>query len=207
MDDVVDFPVPAGWTGIVYAVDGSLRVAAGGDEQAVGPGAVVGMREGAARLTGSGAHALVMARPILNQPLVIQGMYAMSRQEAIDAAKRRFHSGEFGDVTPYPKKLNPGKPYVPAGTEHDLAVTPVPLHQATVRHYDEGWWNLHLQYCRYEYNNAEIAYGYHFVWENPDGSEEPYRLGGYIPYADYIATLLETARTEGWGTIPSRDSF
>ncbi|MCD8349819.1 MAG: pirin family protein [Planctomycetaceae bacterium] len=208
VDDVLDVPVPSGWTGIVYVIDGTLRVAAGADEREVGPGAVVGIDAGTeARLTGSGVHALYMAKPVLDQPLVIQGMYAMSRQEEIDNAKRRFHAGEFGDVTPYAKVLNPGKPYVPAGMEPDLAVTPVPLHQATVRHYDEGWWKLHLQYCRYEYNNTEIAFGYRFVWENPDGAEEQYRLGGFIPYADYIATLLETARNEGWGDIPYRDSF
>lgn len=131
----------------------------------------------------------------------------MSGQEDIDAAKRRFHAGEFGDVAPYSKIANPDKPYVPAGQEPDLAVVPTVLRQASVRHYDQGWWTLHFQYCRYDYNNTETAYGYRFVWENPDGAEEPYQLGGYIPYMEYVADLLKQAEQGGWGNIPYRDSF
>lgn len=203
---------PGGWTGILYVLGGPAHVAAAGEdgeaEVSVAEGQVVGIRSGSrVRVTGKGAHFLYMARPILDQPLVIQGMYAMSGQDEVDQAKRRFHQGEFGDVVPYAKVERPGEKYVPAGQEPDLAVTPVVLHQATVRHYDEGWWKLHFQYCRYEYNNTEWAFGYRFIWENPDGDEEPYRLGGYFPYMEYISSLLEQARKDGWGDLPYRDSF
>lgn len=144
---------------------------------------------------------------MLDQPLVVRGMYAMTSQEELDAAKRRFHRGEFGHVEPYPKVMRPGEPYVPAGQDSDLTVTPIVEKQATVRHYDEGWWKLHFQYCRFEYSDYEAAYGYRFVWEDPDGKEKPYRTGGYFPYMEYISELLTVASREGWGNIPYRDSF
>ncbi len=131
----------------------------------------------------------------------------MGSQEAIGAAKRRFHAGEFGHVEPYPKLQHPERPYIPAGQEPDLTVTAVVEKQATVRHYDEGWWKLHLQFCRYEYSDYETAHGYRFVWEDPDGNEKQYRTGGYIPYMEYISELLAIAKREGWGDIPYRDSF
>ncbi|MDR1534733.1 MAG: pirin family protein [Planctomycetota bacterium] len=200
--------VPVGWEGIVYASAGEIAVELPGEGAVLGPGQVIGIRPGAAlRLRGNGARALYMARPILGRPLVVQGMYAMAGQADIDAAKRRFHAGEFGEIVPYPKIEHPERKYVPAGLEPDLAVTPVVLRQAEVRHYDQGWWKLRLQYVRYEYNNSETAHGYRFVWENPDGEEEPYQLGGYIPYMEYAAELLAIAGREGWGNIPYRDSF
>ncbi len=207
--DEVTVATPDGWSGLVYLLDGDATLRSGDGESAcLTAGEVVGVGPGVAvRISGAGAHFLFMARSILDQPLVIQGMYAMCGQDQIDRAKRRFHAGEFGDVVPYGKLVRPDEKYVPAGQEPDLDVTPVVLYQATVRHYDEGWWKFHLQYCRYEYNNTEIAYGYRFVQESPDGEIEPYRLGGYIPYMDYVSSLIDTAKKEGWGDLPYRDSF
>ncbi|MCC8180983.1 MAG: pirin family protein [Planctomycetes bacterium] len=202
--------VAQGWTGMVYAIAGTVGVSVAADNESatLGPGQVIGIRSGAdVTLTGDSAQALYFSRPILDNPPVVQGMYAMASQEAIDAAKRKFHAGHFGDVAPYFKITHPGQPYLPAGQDPDLDVNPVVMHQATVRHYDEGWWSLHFQYCRYEYTDYETAYGYRFIWTDPDGKEKPYRTGGYIPYMDYITTLLESARQEGWADLPYRDSF
>lgn len=206
--DTLAIDVPEDWSGIVYAVAGDIRVAAGGESRQLKSGQVVGARPGTKLAIHDGpAHLLFMARPLLEQEIVLQGMYAMSRQTDIDAAKRRFHAGEFGDVVPYPKTVHPDKPYIPAGQEPDLAVKAVVLHQATVRHYDQGWWQLHFRYCHYEYNNTETANGYRFVWESPEGEEKPYQLGGYIPYMEYIPELLDMAKRGGWSDIPYRDSF
>ncbi len=200
--------VPEGWSAVVYAVSGTVVVDSAGKSVELAPGQVVGARPGSELLlSGQKAHALYLARPLLSQPLFVQGMYAMTSQEEVDAAKRRFHAGDFGDVVPYPKVKHPGQPYVPAGREPDLAVAPAVIHRASVRHYDQGWWQLHFQYCKWEYNNTETAFGYRFVWENPDGKEEPYQLGGYIPYMEYVTELLKRAEREGWGNIPYRDSF
>ncbi|MDR1613113.1 MAG: pirin family protein [Planctomycetota bacterium] len=197
------------WSAMLYCLSGTVDVNIGGGKQArLFPEEVVGIQGHAAITIGSdAAHLIYMAKPLLDQPLVVQGMYAMCSQGEIDAAKRRFHAGGLGEVVPYPEVVHPEEKYVPAGQEPDLAVTPVVLRQATVRHYDEGWWKLHLQYCRYEYNNTETAHGYRFVWEDPDGGERPLRLGGYIPYMEYARQLLDIAKTEGWGDIPYRDSF
>lgn len=200
--------VPTGWSGIVYVLSGEIAVEAGGKRKTLNPGQVVGVGEGCgATLEGTGAHALYMARPLLDQPLALQGMYAMTSQDDIDRAKRRFHAGEFGHVEPYAKMLRPDVSYIPAGQDPDLTVKAVVERQATVRHYDEGWWKLHFQYCRFEYSDYETAWGYRFVWEDPDGAEKPYRTGGYIPYMEYVAQLLAAATREGWGNLPYRDSF
>ena len=204
----VEIDVARGWTGLAYVLSGGATITAGGESRALGAGEVIGVREGAAiRLSGSGAHILYMSRPILEQPIVIQGMYVMSRQEDIDAAKRRFHAGGFGEVLPYAKVKHPDRPYVPAGQDPNLTATAFVEKRATVNHYDEGWWKLHLDYCRFEYSDGEVARGYRLVWENPDGREAPYREAGYIPYMEYITTLLAIAVREGWGDIPYRDSF
>lgn len=208
LGDSLGVPVPDGWTGMFYVLSGNATVKAGGEERKLRQGEVVGARGGAEiELWGKKAHLLHMARPALEEPVVIQGMYAMASQEAIDAAKKRFHAGRFGDVTPYFKVTHPGEKYVSSGQEPGLTATPVVLKQATVRHYDEGWWKLHLQYCRYDYSDYETACGYRFVWEDPDGNEAPYRTGGYIPYMEYLAELMDIARREGWADIPYRDSF
>ncbi len=58
-----------------------------------------------------------------------------------------------------------------------------------------------------DYTDGETAWGYRLAWEDPDGREAPYRGQGYIPYLEYVGELLDTARREGWGNIPYRDTF
>ncbi len=199
---------PSGWTGIFYVLYGSVEIAAGAEHRLLHSGEVIGVRQGAECMVKSeNAQVLYMARPILDQALLVQGMYAMENQEELNAAKRRFHAGELGDVVPYAKLLHPDKPYTPAGQDANLTVTIEVVHQAFVKHYDEGWWQLHLQYCRYAYSDYEEAFGYRFIWTDPDGEEKPYRTGGYIPYMEYIGRLLAIAKQEGWADIPYKDSF
>ncbi len=204
-----DIAVPNGWSGILYVVAGEIEVFALDEKAVIQEGQVIGARENArVTLTAQGeAHALFMAKPMLDQPTIIQGMFAMSTQEDIDNAKRRFHRGEFGDVQPFAKLMHPEKTYIPAGQDPNVTVTVSVIHQATVRHYDEGWWQLHLQFCKFEYSDYETAYGYRFAWENPDGQEARYRLAGYIPYMEYISELLAIAARENWENLPYRDSF
>jgi hypothetical protein len=61
-------------------------------------------------------------------------------------------------------------------------------------------WVLHLQWCRYLYDDGNMEYGYRFIWRRPEsGALQPARGQARIPTLKDAETLIAAARSEGWG--------
>ena len=60
-------------------------------------------------------------------------------------------------------------------------------------------WVLHLQWCRYFYDDGNMEHGYRFIWRRPNGSLQPARGQARIVSLEQAEGLIERARNEGWG--------
>ena len=60
-------------------------------------------------------------------------------------------------------------------------------------------WVLHLQWCRYIYDNGNMEHGYRFIWRKPGGSLQPARGQARIVSLKDAEELMKVARNEGWG--------
>jgi hypothetical protein len=65
----------------------------------------------------------------------------------------------------------------------------------------EGY-KLCFQWCRYVHEN-DLEYGYRFIWKAPDGKHLAHRGQARIPNVTLLASLVQTAVKEGWGSYDS----
>lgn len=70
--------------------------------------------------------------------------------------------------------------------------------------YNEGGWTLTLQWCRWHFDNSDTAFGYRFVWIDPEAKMHPTRGGTLIPSLDVAARLIAKARDYGWGDYDAK---
>ena len=61
-------------------------------------------------------------------------------------------------------------------------------------------WVLHLQWCRYFYDDGNMEQGYRFIWRRPNGELQPARGQARIPTLDWVEELMSKAKKAGWGT-------
>ena len=64
---------------------------------------------------------------------------------------------------------------------------------------EPGHWVLHLQWCRYFYDDGNMEHGYRFIWRRPDGALQPARGQARIVSLDQAEDLIAQARKLGWG--------
>jgi hypothetical protein len=61
-------------------------------------------------------------------------------------------------------------------------------------------WVLHLQWCRYLYDDGNMEHGYRFIWRRPgSGALQPARGQARIQSLKDAEKLIEMARKRGWG--------
>jgi hypothetical protein len=61
-------------------------------------------------------------------------------------------------------------------------------------------WVLHLQWCRYFYDDGGMERGYRFIWRRPgSGALQPARGQARIVSLKAAENLIKMARKEGWG--------
>jgi len=61
-------------------------------------------------------------------------------------------------------------------------------------------WVLHLQWCRYVYDNGNMERGYRFIWRRQKtGALQPARGQARIRSLKDAEKLINMARNEGWG--------
>ena len=74
-------------------------------------------------------------------------------------------------------------------------INEVPRPEQRPRH-----WVLHLQWCRYFYDDGNMQHGYRFIWRRPEsGALQPARGQARIVSLEDAERLIEMARNEGWG--------
>ena len=99
-DGTSEFELPAGWTTLVFPLEGD--VTAGADRQTIAPrhfGVFDRNDDGVVQLHGSkGARVLVLAGQPLNEPVVAYGPFVMNTREEIVQAFRDYQSGRMGHL-------------------------------------------------------------------------------------------------------------
>jgi len=61
-------------------------------------------------------------------------------------------------------------------------------------------WVLHLQWCRYLYDDGGMQHGYRFIWRRPrSGALQPARGQARIVSLKDAEELMKMACNEGWG--------
>ena len=60
-------------------------------------------------------------------------------------------------------------------------------------------WVLHLQWCKYCYDDGNMERGFRFIWRRPDGSLQPARGQARIVTLKDAEKLIDIARKQGWG--------
>lgn len=61
-------------------------------------------------------------------------------------------------------------------------------------------WVLHLQWCRYFYDDGGMQHGYRFIWRRSEsGALQPARGQARIVSLKDAEELIKMARNEGWG--------
>ncbi|MBP6706140.1 MAG: pirin family protein [Achromobacter sp.] len=130
-------PLPDGWNAWVYAVQGDLGLRA---RHQLGPGAApAAKRQGedpdfavlhtgsavAASADGDGmllliagrapAHIVLIAGPVIDEPVIQRGPFVMASQRALDEAMRAYDAGDFGLIRDDGEA--PGRPAEPAGAD------------------------------------------------------------------------------------------
>jgi len=61
-------------------------------------------------------------------------------------------------------------------------------------------WVLHLQWCRYFYDDGNMERGYRFIWRRPEtGALQPARGQARIVSLKDAEELIRMARDDGWG--------
>ena len=61
-------------------------------------------------------------------------------------------------------------------------------------------WVLHLQWCRYLYDDGNMERGYRFIWRRPKtGALQPARGQARIVSLRDAERLIQRARNQGWG--------
>ncbi len=128
-------PLPDGWNAWVYAVQGDLGLRA---RHQLGPGAApAARRQGedpdfavlhtgsavAASADGDGmllliagrapAHIVLIAGPVIDEPVIQRGPFVMASQRALEEAMRAYDAGDFGRIRD--DGAAPGRPAEPAG--------------------------------------------------------------------------------------------
>lgn len=67
-------------------------------------------------------------------------------------------------------------------------------------------WSLHLQWCRYLYDDGNMEHGYRFIWRRPNTAAlQPARGQARLISLDQAEELIEMARNEGWGDYNADD--
>ena len=96
-----------GWSAMVYAVSGALRIEVGGTVRQLKAGEAVGVAldEDAAQSTAAiqfasaeGSHFVVLSGPTLDEPIAKHGPFVMNTREQLEDRVRAFQNGEFGQV-------------------------------------------------------------------------------------------------------------
>ncbi|NPT59780.1 pirin family protein [Paraburkholderia elongata] len=101
-----------GWSGMIYAVSGALRIEVGGEVRQLMAGEALGVAldKGAADsaaairfFSDEGCHFVVLSGPALNEPIAKHGPLVMNTREQLEDRIRAFQNGEFGQlVMPQP---------------------------------------------------------------------------------------------------------
>lgn len=103
--DEIVLPLAEGWDMLVYSIEGTVVVTAGGSQSVLGSAdavsAVADVSAGEVRMNSeTDGRLIILSGKALREPVLQHGPFIMNNQQQLVAAVERFRRGEMGDLQP-----------------------------------------------------------------------------------------------------------